>query len=242
LWARLIAEGIEYFWIDTALSAAQLALKRFDFEKLPSPQSRQSRSIEDWFGLLQEITRLPLVAELLTLFGAGLLPISVAAPLGEKERVAAFAAPQPLAWIELYAPLLAHVCALRPEKCLATIAQRASATCCALCTVATWTTRQLGTEAGPTLSSTDSCDDALWSTNPVSGMQQKNSGGPAYADVSVGSESDDAALSAAYRSFPVQAAAVPHAESYACSDVHDSDSYDSDNTFEMFEEDFGRCA
>jgi hypothetical protein len=43
-------------------------------------------SIQDWFGLLQEITQLPLVAELLTLFGAGLLPISMAAPLGEKER------------------------------------------------------------------------------------------------------------------------------------------------------------
>ncbi len=67
-------------------------------------------------ALLQEITRLPLVAELLTLFGAGLLPISMAAPLGEKERAAAFAAPNPLAWIELCAPLLGHVCVPRPEK------------------------------------------------------------------------------------------------------------------------------
>jgi hypothetical protein len=44
------------------------------------------------------------------------LPISMAAPLGEKERAAAFAAPNPLAWIELCAPLLAHYCAPRPES------------------------------------------------------------------------------------------------------------------------------
>ena len=99
LWARLTAEGTEFFWIDTALSASQLAFERFDLEKLPSPKSRQSRSIQDWFGLLQEISQLSLVSELLKLFGAGLLPISMAAPLGEKEHAAAFAAPNPLAWI-----------------------------------------------------------------------------------------------------------------------------------------------
>jgi hypothetical protein len=41
------------------------------------------------------------------LFRAGLLPISVAAQLGEKQRSAAFAAPHPLAWIDLCAPLVA---------------------------------------------------------------------------------------------------------------------------------------
>ncbi len=46
--------------------------------------------------VLREITELPLVAELLKLFSAGLLPISVAAQLGEKQRSAAFAAPHPL--------------------------------------------------------------------------------------------------------------------------------------------------
>ena len=34
--ARLTAEGTEYFWIEIALSAAQLGLQKFEFEKLPS--------------------------------------------------------------------------------------------------------------------------------------------------------------------------------------------------------------
>jgi hypothetical protein len=142
LWARLTAEGTEFFWIDTALSASQLAFERFDLEKLSSPKSRQSRSIQDWFGLLQEISQLSLVSELLKLFGAGLLPISMAAPLGEKESF-------------VHRFFLMFVLRVR-KKYLDTIAQRATATCCALCTVASWTTRQLGSKAGPTSSSTDS--------------------------------------------------------------------------------------
>jgi hypothetical protein len=116
LWARLTAEGTEYFWIDTALSAAQLGFENFEFEKLQSSRSQKSRPIQSWFALLKEITELPLVAELLTLFGDGFLPISVAAPLGEKERAAAFAAPHPLVWIVLYAPRLCYDHAPRPEK------------------------------------------------------------------------------------------------------------------------------
>jgi hypothetical protein len=147
LWARLTAEGTEYFWIDTALSAAQLGFENFEFEKLQSSRSQKSRPIQSWFALLKEITELPLVAELLTLFGDGFLPISVAAPLGEKERAAAFAASHPLVWIVLYAPRLCYDHAQRPEKYLATIALRTIATCCALCTVATWTTNHIGTQA-----------------------------------------------------------------------------------------------
>ncbi len=107
--ARLTAEGTEYFWIETSLSAAQRALQKFEFENLPSATSKKSRPIEDWFALLREITQLPLVAELLTLFGGGLLPISMAAPLGEKERTAAFTEPHPLAWVDLCAPLFGYV-------------------------------------------------------------------------------------------------------------------------------------
>ena len=60
-----------------------------------------------WFELLEEITRLPMVEELIALFG--LLPISMAALLGEKERAAAFAAVHPLACIDLCPPVIASV-------------------------------------------------------------------------------------------------------------------------------------
>ena len=115
-YCSVTAEGTEYFWIDTALSAAQLGFENFEFEKLQSSRSQKSRPIQSWFALLKEITQLPLVAELLTLFGDGFLPISVAAPLGEKERAAAFAAPHPLNWIVLDAPRLSCIHAPRPEK------------------------------------------------------------------------------------------------------------------------------
>ncbi len=115
MWARFTAEGPEYFWIETALSKEQLVLQPFEFQKI---LCSSSRSIGECFGCLEKITHLPLVAELLTIFQAGLLPISMGAPLCEKERNAAFAAPHPLAWVDLCdicAPLLGYVCAPCPE-------------------------------------------------------------------------------------------------------------------------------
>jgi hypothetical protein len=104
LWARVSVAGEpEFYWIETALSHEQIALQKFKFQKY----SKKSRTISEWFHVLRDITKLPLVAEVLKLFRAGLLPISVAAQLGEKQRSAAFAAPHPLAWIDLCAPLVA---------------------------------------------------------------------------------------------------------------------------------------
>lgn len=51
--------------------------------------------------------QIPLVAERLKLFGNGFLPATVAAPLGEKERAAAFAEVHPLAWIDICPPVIA---------------------------------------------------------------------------------------------------------------------------------------
>jgi len=75
----------------------------------PPPASRNSRAIHEWFELFQEIAQLLLVEAIVKLFHAGLLPISMAAPLSEKQRSAAFAAPHPLAWVDICAPLFASV-------------------------------------------------------------------------------------------------------------------------------------
>jgi hypothetical protein len=50
--------------------------------------------------------------------------ISMAAPLGEKERTAAFAAPHPLAWIDLSDPLLAFA-SVRDSRCVHGLLQKA---------------------------------------------------------------------------------------------------------------------
>ncbi len=62
------------------------------------------RSIHVYFDHLRCITQDDMVAELLQLFKAGLLPMSMAAPLGEKERAAAFSEEDPLAWIDICPP------------------------------------------------------------------------------------------------------------------------------------------
>ncbi len=67
--------------------------QHFSFDKLPPPQSRASqlRTMQHWFDIFKEIMKTPLVAQLLFLFERGFLPATMAAPLGEKERAAAFA-------------------------------------------------------------------------------------------------------------------------------------------------------
>ncbi len=53
---------------------------------------------------LQIVTSDETVADVLALMKAGLVPASMAAPLGEKERAAAFDEYNPMAWMELKPP------------------------------------------------------------------------------------------------------------------------------------------
>ena len=114
LWARRdlsTPSGFGYVWFDTELSTAIQNFQQFSFAKLPSSRSRpkQFRSMQHWFNILKEIMQIPLVAQLLMLFERGFLPATMAALLGEKERAAAFAEKHPLAWIDIYPPVLASI-------------------------------------------------------------------------------------------------------------------------------------
>jgi hypothetical protein len=64
--------------------------EQFNFSKLPPAKNRASKSIADWFSLIEEITQLSAMQELFAWFRAGYIPVSMAAPLGAKECAATF--------------------------------------------------------------------------------------------------------------------------------------------------------
>jgi hypothetical protein len=53
--------------------------EQFNFIKLPPAKNRASKSIADWFSLIEEITQLSAMQELFAWFRAGYIPVSMAA-------------------------------------------------------------------------------------------------------------------------------------------------------------------
>jgi hypothetical protein len=111
VWAKPTSEvGFEYFWIETEVSRAILRGEQFNFSKLPPAKNSASKSIADWFSLIEEITQLSAMQELFAWFRAGYIPVSMAAPLGAKECAATFNSIQhPIAWIDLESPVVGSV-------------------------------------------------------------------------------------------------------------------------------------
>jgi hypothetical protein len=90
LWAFATPSGFCPVWIETEYSKAVSQGHTYLAPKLKRTTNGAKRSIHVYFDHLHCITQDHIVAELLQLFKARLLPMSMAAPLGEKERAAAF--------------------------------------------------------------------------------------------------------------------------------------------------------
>ena len=104
LWAYHTILGFCYVWVKTIVSREIAAGKRYIARPSPARGKKCKRSINSFVDHLRSVMSDETVAETLFLMKAGLVHASMAAPLGEKERAAAFDQDNPMAWIELQPP------------------------------------------------------------------------------------------------------------------------------------------